>query len=658
MNSSEETIPVKDPVTLNQEDAAPVQEDAAPVQEDAAPVPEDAAPVPEDAAPVPEDAAPVPEDAAPVPEDAAPVPEDAAPVPEDAAPVQEGEAPVPEGEAPVPEGEAPVPEGEAPVPEGEAPVPEGEAPVPEGEASVQEDAAPEKGSSEPSSLEIELKAFASPQEKLEYVIEFMEKSLSQAGTPLFKRFWEARKICVELFKESIVPAVRTTLWTKYRELSQEARRLKDILDEQSAFAAEQIDIAITALEKDIGLLGESPWEKQRIDLELPYALSANDELYVFQQKELNFYNALATRISSLRKEVIKTEMRIRFKNKFFKRLSAIGDAVFPQRKKLIKNLSDLFITDIDLFVTKHGSSKESIAKSVKDFRDEIKYLQAVAKQLTLNTQAFSHSRKKLSECWELLKDVEKERRKEYGERKQVFKENSDAIRELIKTCVDQFAEGKITISDAKKELENISQVMRDKELGYPDVKALRQELWEANRPMDEQEKAEELKRKEKALAKEAERLQAVEALRTEMESALEKSTDSSVEELEGSLTAAIEKLATLHISKKEKFDFDRGVKSLKLCLQEKKEEALLNLSDDDKSALEQFTQVLNQRLGRRVEVREQLEELRKANSASGLDFEQAICHQELLDQEKANLLKINQGITEIEKKIRALKAKV
>ena len=83
-------------------------------------------------------------------------------------------------------------------------------------------------------------------EKLLLAVNFMEASLSQGGTPHFRHFWEARRLCLPLFKENISSSLRSQLWSKYSELSKEARRLKDLLDEQSAFAVEQIEKAVVA----------------------------------------------------------------------------------------------------------------------------------------------------------------------------------------------------------------------------------------------------------------------------------------------------------------------------------------------------------------------------------------------------------------------------
>ena len=50
------------------------------------------------------------------------------------------------------------------------------------------------------------------------------------------------------------------------------------------------------------------------------SLLPKKEFYLEIQKELTLFNALAGRINSIRKEIIKTQMRISSKNKFFTKL--------------------------------------------------------------------------------------------------------------------------------------------------------------------------------------------------------------------------------------------------------------------------------------------------------------------------------------------------
>ncbi len=128
--------------------------------------------------------------------------------------------------------------------------------------------------------------------KLRKVIEFMEESLAQNTSPHFKNFWEARKLCLQLFKETVPPLVRGQLWARYSELSKEARRLKEILDEQSAFAVEQIEIAIQGLEADIEHFEAQLEKVTHLHFSSPAkTLDAHYPYYDKLQRELNLLNA-------------------------------------------------------------------------------------------------------------------------------------------------------------------------------------------------------------------------------------------------------------------------------------------------------------------------------------------------------------------------------
>jgi len=185
-------------------------------------------------------------------------------------------------------------------------------------------------------LEGNLKECREPDKKLELVIHFMETTLSQQGTPHFKDFWEAKKRCLELFREHINPIARVHLWARYSELSREARKLKELFDEESAFAVEQIEMALHAIEDEVAKIPELIAASTPFQFRVHAKnLHHNEPLYKELQTELDFLNAYASKITALRKELIKTDMRIRSKNQFFGRLSALGDAVFPKRKELI-----------------------------------------------------------------------------------------------------------------------------------------------------------------------------------------------------------------------------------------------------------------------------------------------------------------------------------
>lgn len=496
-----------------------------------------------------------------------------------------------------------------------------------------------------------------PEAKLQKAIAFMEASLSQGGTPHFKSFWEARNLSMELFKQNIPAASRANLWSKYSELSKEARRLKDILEEQSAFAAEQIEIAIQALEEEITNNVAKIDSLQTV--EFPnYAKSLESNLHYYQgiQKELNFLNAQAARINALRKELIKTEMRIRQKNKFFQRLSSAGDKVFPRRKELIKEVSQKFSEDVNYFINENFA-KNDFQDHLFFFREEIKALQGMAKQLTLNTHSFTQTRVQLSECWDKIKGVEKERKKVRAQQKSIFKSNHDEVKQKIDQFSEAFSAGQLSNTDAQKKLDEISVFMRQMELGRDEVKELREELLNARKPLAEKLKNEEQDRLNQEQEKEKQRKKRFNDLKEECENLFRCSEACDAENLIAKRDELYEKICQSSISKLEKQELERMLKPLRDLIAEKKERALLALSDDDRQHLDHLKELLKEKKELRNEIKQQIETYRKAVAGSGLDFEQAMRYNTLIAAEKERLEKVNQGLKEIEHKIDVIENK-
>jgi len=504
----------------------------------------------------------------------------------------------------------------------------------------------------------ELSKQANPEVKLQLIIDFMEASLAQTGSPQLKSFWDARTVCLQLFKENVSPALRANLWAKYTELSKEARRLKELLDEQSAFAAEQIEIAIQALEADIANIASSIEKMGPVDFGGHSEwMSKKYPIYEGIQRELNLLNTQASRVNALRKELIRTEMRIRLKNKFFQRLSAIGDSVFPRRKELIKEISTQFSDDVDSFISQFFTNA-NVNEALFFLREEIKSLQGLAKVLTLNTHSFTHTRMRLSECWDKLKVLDKERKKERAQMKAAFKQNYDSVLEKIHAFNQAFANGEIPLSETQSKIDAIAAFMREVELGREEISSLREELNQARKPVYEKLKAQEDERSKQDQERERLKRQKIEELKRDIDHLVRSADSYDVEKILSEREALIEKINTSATLKAEKNDMERMLKPLKDVIVEKQEKAMMNLSEDDKQALQQLKEVLAQRKERRLESKNLLESIRKASGSSGYDFEQGLKFQEQIAQEKERLTKADQGIFEIERKIAELQKKV
>ncbi len=487
--------------------------------------------------------------------------------------------------------------------------------------------------------------------KIRLSIDFMRVSLSNSGTPRFKDFWEGRRMCLPLFKENISPKVRSQLWSSYIELSTEAKRLKEILDEQSAFAIEQIELAIQALERDLEHYELILSQAQAAPL--PYesiSLKDKTEVYGTIQRELMLLNTLATRVNAMRKEVVKTEMRIRIKNRLLERLSLCGDKIFPKRKELIKQVSNEFMSDVDHFIQSHFQDEEFHGVPLYALREEIKQLQSIAKVLTLNTHAFTETRLKLSGCWDKLKNRERERKKETQQKRQAFKQNFDLVMEKIKPFAEASAAG-MSVDECNKQSTEILDFMRTVELGRDEVRVLKDEIHKAKRaPFD---RAREVEQERQRQEKEVETLrrEKINALKEELNTLLAQQESIELETLGQRRDHVLQQFEEITLAKAEKQIVDRLFKQLKDAIDEKKEKALLMLSEDDLKALDQLKEVLEERKARRQEIKNQLESYRKLLGGSGFDFEKAMMYREMIEAEKATLEKVNASIDDIEEKI-------
>lgn len=511
-----------------------------------------------------------------------------------------------------------------------------------------------------------LDTLPSIEEKLKACVEFMRDALAQKGTPNFKGFWEVRKLCLPFFKENLPAAVRAQLWADYIELTREGRQLKNLLDEETAFAVEQIDLAIVSLEEEVEGFHTHLNDilEKALEVEFPgqaKSLQHHFPQYQKLQKQLNLLNVYASKINALRKELIRTEMRIRQKNKFFQRLSILGDRVFPPRKELIREVSQLFVNDVSVFVENHFSSEqfdeEKIMRSVFFYRSEIKSLQLMAKILTLNTHAFSTTREQLSGCWDKLKGMEKELKKEYAQHKQHSSENSNEVKSRIEAFVSSYQEGALSLDEGYRQLEEISRWMHSLQLTRYDVRSLREALALARAPLDARKEEEEQIRRKKESEFERARKEKTKAFKQQVEELKMRaaSGEEEISQLVEGLEEARKTLSSISMTKLEKQQLDRSLKSIRDQIAERQQQAVFDLSEDDLEALADLETLLNQRLERRKEIKSQIEEYRKLLGGSGLDFEKAIRYNELMDNEKDSLAKIDENINEIKKKIRELK---
>nr|NGX35826.1 hypothetical protein [Candidatus Anoxychlamydiales bacterium] len=167
-----------------------------------------------------------------------------------------------------------------------------------------------------------LRVISSSEEKIKFSLDEMKVAISNDQKPDFKTFWEIKNICLTLFKEPISASSRVEYWKEYIVLSNEIKSLKYMLNEQTSFEVEQIDLAIQAIEEEMEKYDVVMQAIKDIEIDNKIRMFfTNQDFYFKTQKELNLLNSFAARVNSLRKEIIKIHMRISLKNKLLKRLT-------------------------------------------------------------------------------------------------------------------------------------------------------------------------------------------------------------------------------------------------------------------------------------------------------------------------------------------------
>jgi len=494
----------------------------------------------------------------------------------------------------------------------------------------------------------------SGEEKIQKCLAVMRAALSEKAVR-FKDYWEAKRLCLPLFKETLPAPVRSTLWAQYIEISTEARHLKETLDEQSAFAMEQIDLAIQAIETDLTKISELIAQTSRWAVpDQCETLRPKKELYTTLQQELDLLNTLASRVNSFRKEVIRTEMRIRFKNKFFDRLSKAGDQIFPRRKELIRQISTEFLSDVKAFVSKSCTGEMGKDLSIFALRDEIKFLQILAKEMTLDTHAFTETRLELSKYWDFLKECDKERKKELAEKKESFKKNVELIMDKIRPLAERCQAETFTMDEAMKQSSDILSFMKTIELGRDEVHFLKDEIAKAREPVYERERKVQQAREKEIEESQRQRRDKIEDFKRRLQETCDQISEKSVEELLSSKDELGKQLAVLTATHAEKELLEHSLKEFRDRIIDKKEKAIASLSDEERNSLQHLKQMLEEWKAQKQEIRTQLEAYRKALAGSGFDFEKAMRYRGLMDEEKVRLDKATHAIEEIETKIEAL----
>ena len=257
----------------------------------------------------------------------------------------------------------------------------------------------------------------------------------------------------------------------------------------------------------------------------------------------------------------------------------------------------------------------------------------MAKILTLSTDAFTSTRLRLSECWDSLKAVLTERKKERAEQRETFKKHKEELVEEINKIRSGIEAKSLHAAQAHRLLQQVGSRMRSVQLGYQDVRQVRELIGEIEGLLGGAEEKKPIVQEHKSgrwkeLVGQAEKLSGSSEDVSAIEAALKTLT------LEASEEAA---------SKSERLELDHALSGVRGTIERMHEAHIVPTLSEEEIVAE-----LSELQEMRTDVRAQLEAWRRASGGSGCDFSEAFRYTELIGAEKARLERIDGLVARLE----------
>lgn len=500
----------------------------------------------------------------------------------------------------------------------------------------QSQAAPRKVSAQVEALRKKF-AQAPSIERVEGYLSFMKQQITPPSIN-FRDFWDARRDLSSSFRGLEDATTKTIYLEKVQALCSEAKGLKTVLDEQSQFAVEQIELAIAGIAQEIEqvLASELYWESEASNS----AGGFDKAFYGSCQGKLNWLNSFSSRVGALRKELMKTEMRVRSKNKLFGSLSVLGDKIFPLRKELIREISERFISDVEHFTQDVLSASNLHVLATKA---QVKAWQSIAKELTLNTHAFKKSRELLSQAWEQLKKLDKEFQQHKMAKAKEKKENLFHLQQQIDEAKKQHEAGSIPERVFVSKLDDVVRKLKKTDLLREDVDLVRNQIRALKAPIVEKEEAAQAEALSKSQATTRQHELLVNAITQRFEENLKLGNVDLVPAMNQELRQLQEKITLSHGQLQKLMQIIRNLQNMGF---EKEIEVLLEKAQNVQAS--EASEVLRELFDMRVRLRALFEEHKRQAGASGMDFQKAMLMSERAKFEKERIEKLEHAISRVQ----------
>lgn len=347
----------------------------------------------------------------------------------------------------------------------------------------------------------EIEQTSSAVDKLKKTFDYMRSCLSDGLGARRSDFWQAKQLCLALFKTAMEPAFRYPLWQQFTEILDSAELASEMISESSAFYLEQFTHALEELEKKaeseqmeslFSITETLGFDGTQAALET-FVAGLREELFTLQGR-LEHFRKYAMRYRCLREEIIDCQMSPRDKRALFQRLKIVHSKIFPPRAALTERIDTLFNEEVTQFVSGALIAGEP-TKPIYVLKQELKTLQTIARALALSSQGFKAARLRLTELWDLLSALEDMRKSKLREQRVQSKLSYSEIEGQIEHL--RADAPKLSYDELISRIKRIIRFMHTQFLTREDKKQLRMQLEALKEPFRAEEKKREKRQQEK-----------------------------------------------------------------------------------------------------------------------------------------------------------------
>lgn len=464
------------------------------------------------------------------------------------------------------------------------------------------------------------------EEKIPQGLTLLRKVLENKEKHSLSLFWKIRRDLLSLFDQKKENSLeqKVPLWRDYLSLLNEARQIQEQVEQEAKFAIKHIFHSLETLCKLTENFSEE-WKKVECK-ELPFPCEFDRSFYREEQQKSLLLKQYTNRFRSLKEELAQLDTRPGIKISCFDLIRKLRALFFSLQKSRMESLHEPFLRDLQQFITENQVNEGDSLPKVFRVQNLIKELQTSIKWLFLDGKTFSQAQTALRELWNQAKKIEREKRKERGEKRPQFEQNYDQLAKQIEEVRNVWSE-KGKEPECLENLKKIFEKIHSSDLEGRRIQQLKREISLIRKEIETKREREEEKNRKAEEQRDLEKKQMFSEIEREIMQFLKQSASLHWNELNQKKKQWKEKIHQSSCTPSDRKKLSLLLSPLSKMISEKKKEEVFELLEKKGREEETFSRcedLLVEKQREQEKLKEAYQEICKKSEVSGLSLESSL----------------------------------